>query len=187
MSYTVNVELVPGILQRDWTFNPSTSTKMLVGGRRRPSRRAVSASCGCLEPFVFQSPQIDAHVCRRAVRRGLQQSHRDADIALRRPIAVVLHDPAVTDRVGAGAQRLAAASRSRPAAPPESSRVRAAFSSSVAFGQAIGGHHRIEGRRVRVGQLGQRRRDRLERQARGRRAPPSRRRCCSSTSRVRRP
>jgi hypothetical protein len=34
MSYTVNVELVPGILQRPWTFNPSTSTKMLVGGRR---------------------------------------------------------------------------------------------------------------------------------------------------------
>jgi hypothetical protein len=34
MSYTTNVVLVPGILQRDWTFNPSTSTKMLVGGRR---------------------------------------------------------------------------------------------------------------------------------------------------------
>jgi hypothetical protein len=34
MSYTVNVVLVPGILQRDWTFTPSTSTKMLVGGRR---------------------------------------------------------------------------------------------------------------------------------------------------------
>jgi hypothetical protein len=34
ISYTVNVVLVPGVLQRDWTFNPSTSTKMLVGGRR---------------------------------------------------------------------------------------------------------------------------------------------------------
>ena len=34
MSYTVNVVLVPGVFQRDWTFNPSTSTKMLVGGRR---------------------------------------------------------------------------------------------------------------------------------------------------------
>ena len=34
MSYTQNVVLVPGVFQRDWTFTPSTSTKMLVGGRR---------------------------------------------------------------------------------------------------------------------------------------------------------
>ena len=34
MSYTVNVVLVPGVFQRDWTFTPTTSTKLLVGGRR---------------------------------------------------------------------------------------------------------------------------------------------------------
>jgi hypothetical protein len=36
MSYTVNVVLVPSVLERDWTFTPSTSTRMLVGGRRAP-------------------------------------------------------------------------------------------------------------------------------------------------------
>ena len=33
MSYTTNVVLVPGIFQRDWTFNPSTSTRILTGTR----------------------------------------------------------------------------------------------------------------------------------------------------------
>ena len=36
MSYTTNVVLVPGVIERDWTFNPSTSTRMLTGGRRAP-------------------------------------------------------------------------------------------------------------------------------------------------------
>ena len=36
MSYTQNVVLVPGILQRDWTFEPTTSTRLLgKGGLRR--------------------------------------------------------------------------------------------------------------------------------------------------------
>jgi len=36
MSYTENVVLVPGILQRDWTFEPTTSTRLLgKGGLRR--------------------------------------------------------------------------------------------------------------------------------------------------------
>ena len=36
MSYTQNVVLVPGILERDWTFEPSTSTRLLgKGGLRR--------------------------------------------------------------------------------------------------------------------------------------------------------
>ena len=37
MSYTQNVVLVPGVFQRDWTFEPSTSTRLLgkgKGGRR---------------------------------------------------------------------------------------------------------------------------------------------------------
>jgi hypothetical protein len=34
MSYTTNVELIPGIFARDWTFNPSTSTRILTGSRR---------------------------------------------------------------------------------------------------------------------------------------------------------
>ena len=29
MSYTTNVVLVPGVFKRDWTFTPSTSTRML--------------------------------------------------------------------------------------------------------------------------------------------------------------
>ena len=33
MSYTTNVVLVPGVFQRDWTFNPSTSTRILTGTR----------------------------------------------------------------------------------------------------------------------------------------------------------
>lgn len=33
MSYTTNVILVPGVFQRDWTFNPSTSTRILTGTR----------------------------------------------------------------------------------------------------------------------------------------------------------
>ena len=36
MTYTTNVVLVPGVIQRDWTFSPSTSTRMLTGGRRAP-------------------------------------------------------------------------------------------------------------------------------------------------------
>jgi hypothetical protein len=35
MSYTTNVVLVPGVFQRDWTFNPSTSTRILTGTRRQ--------------------------------------------------------------------------------------------------------------------------------------------------------
>jgi hypothetical protein len=35
MSYTQNVVLVPGILQRDWTFEPTTSTRLLGKGGRR--------------------------------------------------------------------------------------------------------------------------------------------------------
>ena len=35
MSYTDTVPLLPGIYSRDWTFTPSTSTRMLVGNRRR--------------------------------------------------------------------------------------------------------------------------------------------------------
>lgn len=35
MSYTRSVMLVPGFFQRDWTFTPSASTKMLIGNRRQ--------------------------------------------------------------------------------------------------------------------------------------------------------
>ena len=35
MSYTTNVVLVPGIFQRDWTFTPSASTRLMPGGRRQ--------------------------------------------------------------------------------------------------------------------------------------------------------
>jgi hypothetical protein len=35
MSYTRNVVLVPGVFARDWTFKPSTSTKILTGVRRQ--------------------------------------------------------------------------------------------------------------------------------------------------------
>jgi hypothetical protein len=36
MSYSDTVELVPGILEREWTFTPSTSTRLLrKGGRNR--------------------------------------------------------------------------------------------------------------------------------------------------------
>jgi hypothetical protein len=34
MSYTDTVVLVPGVLQRDWTFEPSTSTRLLGKGGR---------------------------------------------------------------------------------------------------------------------------------------------------------
>lgn len=34
MSYTRNVVLVPSVFARDWTFTPSTSTKILTGSRR---------------------------------------------------------------------------------------------------------------------------------------------------------
>ena len=33
MSYTDTVVLVPGVFQRDWTFEPETSTRMLGKGR----------------------------------------------------------------------------------------------------------------------------------------------------------
>lgn len=35
MSYTKNVVLVPGVFARDWTFNPSASTRILSGSRRQ--------------------------------------------------------------------------------------------------------------------------------------------------------
>jgi hypothetical protein len=34
MSYTDTVVLVPGVFQRDWTFQPSTSTRLLGKGGR---------------------------------------------------------------------------------------------------------------------------------------------------------
>ncbi len=36
MSYTDVVPLVPGIFEREWTFNPSTSTRLLGKGGRQP-------------------------------------------------------------------------------------------------------------------------------------------------------
>src|SRR5215213_6743467 len=36
MSYVQNIVLIPGVLARDWTFTPTTSTRMLVGNRRQP-------------------------------------------------------------------------------------------------------------------------------------------------------
>jgi hypothetical protein len=35
MSYTDTVVLVPGVFQRDWTFHPTTSTRLLGKGGRR--------------------------------------------------------------------------------------------------------------------------------------------------------
>ena len=35
MSYTKNIVLVPGVFARDWTFNPSASTRILSGSRRQ--------------------------------------------------------------------------------------------------------------------------------------------------------
>jgi hypothetical protein len=35
MSYTKNVVFVPGVFKRDWTFTPSTSTRILTGVRRQ--------------------------------------------------------------------------------------------------------------------------------------------------------
>ena len=35
MSYTKNIVLVPGVFERDWTFNPSASTRILGGTRRQ--------------------------------------------------------------------------------------------------------------------------------------------------------
>ncbi len=35
MSYTDTVMLVPGIFEREWTFNPSTSTRLLGKGGRQ--------------------------------------------------------------------------------------------------------------------------------------------------------
>ena len=35
MSYTMPVVLVPGVLERDWTFNPATSTRLLTKGGRK--------------------------------------------------------------------------------------------------------------------------------------------------------
>ena len=35
MSYTTTVVVIPGVFETDWTFTPSTSTRMLVGNRRR--------------------------------------------------------------------------------------------------------------------------------------------------------
>jgi hypothetical protein len=34
MSYTRKVTLVPGFFERDWTFKPSASTRILTGSRR---------------------------------------------------------------------------------------------------------------------------------------------------------
>ena len=34
MTYTGTVVLVPGVFQRDWTFKPSTSTRLLGKGGR---------------------------------------------------------------------------------------------------------------------------------------------------------
>ena len=35
MSYTRNIVLIPRLFEREWTFMPSTSTRMLVGNRRQ--------------------------------------------------------------------------------------------------------------------------------------------------------
>jgi len=37
MSYTQNVVVIPGVFEKEWTFTPSASTRLLVGKRREPS------------------------------------------------------------------------------------------------------------------------------------------------------
>lgn len=38
MSYTSTIVVIPGVLEKEWTFTPSASTRLLVGGnRRKPS------------------------------------------------------------------------------------------------------------------------------------------------------
>ena len=36
MSYTKNVVVIPGVFEKEWTFNPSAATRVLVGTRRKP-------------------------------------------------------------------------------------------------------------------------------------------------------
>jgi hypothetical protein len=36
MSYTTTVVVIPGVFEKEWTFTPSTSTRVLVGNRRKP-------------------------------------------------------------------------------------------------------------------------------------------------------
>jgi hypothetical protein len=37
MSYTQSIVVIPGVFSKEWTFNPSASTRLLVGNRRQPS------------------------------------------------------------------------------------------------------------------------------------------------------
>lgn len=37
MSYVTTIVVIPGVLEREWTFTPSASTRLLVGTRRKPS------------------------------------------------------------------------------------------------------------------------------------------------------
>jgi hypothetical protein len=36
MSYTRKIKFLPGIFEKDWTFTPTASTRILTGGRRQP-------------------------------------------------------------------------------------------------------------------------------------------------------
>lgn len=36
MTYTTSIPIIPGIIEKEWTFTPSASTKILVGRRRTP-------------------------------------------------------------------------------------------------------------------------------------------------------
>jgi hypothetical protein len=37
MSYTQSIVVLPGVFEKEWTFTPSASTRLLVGNRRQPS------------------------------------------------------------------------------------------------------------------------------------------------------
>ena len=37
MSYTTTIVIIPGVFSKEWVFTPSTSTRILLGNRRKPS------------------------------------------------------------------------------------------------------------------------------------------------------
>ena len=37
MSYVTTIVIIPGVFEKEWNFTPSTSTRMLVGNRRKPT------------------------------------------------------------------------------------------------------------------------------------------------------
>ena len=133
--------------------SPRRRQRRLLRRRPPPVSATSPPRVARLERFVLQPVEVDAHVGRGAFSRRLQESDRHADIARRRPIAVVRRPRA---RGASASAQARSVSSGTSVAPRSAAWIAARARRLLLVGglrQAIRRHHVVERLRVGVGEL----------------------------------